>query len=241
MATGFHTNNAPKITSNTNQLLANQPLLASASHPLVSASQPPTSANQLLASASQPLTSTNKPLTSTSQPFTSGTSASQPVKDSSFEFGEFQGSSTEQKVDTSTSDNNWASFESAFNSNEIGLVPFSTQPNSQNTTTQEAYTATTVSVSTYASGPGKFAVFDEANVPPTNTSPPVSNDTNVVTNHPEDKYSVFDAVRNDDPIASTTGNEDSEFGQFKMGQPPTNSQDVVKVEHYSTQVRLLKV
>ena len=207
----------------------------SISQPLAPVSQPLTSTNQPLTLASQPLTSASQPLTSASQTLASATSTSQPVQDSSFEFGEFQGSSTEQQVDTSTSDNNWASFESAFNSNETGLAPFSTQPNSQNTT-QEAFTPTTVSVSAYTSGPSQFAVFDEANFPPTNTSPP---DTSVVPNHSEDKYSVFNAVRSEDPIASTTGTEDSEFGQFEMGQPPSTSQDAVRVEHYSTQVRLL--
>ena len=217
-----------------NQLLAStsQPL-TSINQPLTSINRPLTSVSQSLASTSQPLASINQSFTMTSQPLASATSTSQPVQDSSFEFGEFQGSSTEQQVGTSTSDDNWASFESAFNSD----VPSSTQPISQNTTTKEAFAAaTTVSVSTYTSGPGQFAVFDEANFPPTNTSAPVSNDDSVVPNHPDNKYSVFDAVRSDDPTASNTGNEDSEFGQFEMGQPPTNSQDAVKVEHYSTQV-----
>ena len=204
---------SPPLTS------TSQPIM-STSQPLTSASQPLTSASQSLTSMSQPLTTTNQPpFTLTSEPLTSRS------QDSSFEFGEFQGSSIEQPVDITTGDNNWASFESAFKSNESDLV--------QNTTTQEAFTATTTSVNAYTSAPSQFATFDEVNFPPTSTSQPVSNDTGA--NHPEDKYSAFDVVRVNDPIPSTTGNEDSEFGQFEMGQPPPNTP--VKVEHYSTQVR----
>ena len=217
---------------------SSQPLTL-ASQPFTSSSQPLTSSSQLLISASQPVASTNLPLTSSSQSLASSnqplilasqpitcqhlTLTNQPTKDLSFEFGEFQGSSTEQSIDTLTSDSNWASFESAFSSN--------------NTTTQGAFTATTVSVNSHTSG-SQFAVFDEINLPPTTTN--ISSDNNVA-NHPEDKYAVFNAVRTDDPIVSTTGNEENEFGQFKMSQPLTNSQDPVKVKHYSTQVRLINI
>ena len=206
------------FTSSSQPLTSSSQLLISASQPVASTSLPLTSSSQSLASSNQPLISASQPITCQHLTLTN-----QPTKDLSFEFGEFQGSSTEQSIDTLTSDSNWASFESAFSSN--------------NTTTQGAFTATTVSVNSHTSG-SQFAVFDEINLPPTTTS--ISSDNNVA-NHPEDKYAVFNAVRTDDPIVSTTGNEENEFGQFKMSQPLTNSQDAVKVKHYSTQVRLINI
>ena len=84
-------------------------------------------------------------------------------------------------------------------------------------------------------------MFDEVNFPSTtsSTSPPVSisGNTDVASKHVEDKYSVFNAVRLDNPSASSATNEDSEFGQFEMSQPPTDNQDI-RTEQYSTQVRL---
>ena len=83
-------------------------------------------------------------------------------------------------------------------------------------------------------------MFDEVNFPSTtsSTSPPVSisGNTDVASKHVEDKYSVFNAVRLDNPSASSATNEDSEFGQFEMSQPPTDNQDI-RTEQYSTQVR----
>jgi len=258
-ASQFLTSANQPLTSASKPLTSVSQPLASVSQPLTSINQPLTLESRHLASTTQPLTTVSQPITSISQPITSisqpTTSANQPVKESSFEFGDFQGSSTEQPADTSTSENNWASFGNGFSSNEAGLVAFSMQ----NTTMQESFTTTITSNTTnttittaaaatttssgsssfsniYTSGPGHFAVFDEVNFPPTSTYQPVSNETNVVS-HSGDKYSAFDVVRLNAPIAGTAGNEDSEFGQFEMGQPPTNSQGVVKLEHYSTQVR----
>lgn len=222
--------------------------LTSASQSLTLTSQPLESTIQSLTSTSQPLISEDQPLISTNQPLAL---TSQPVKDSSFEFGEFQGSSNEQPVISSTNEDNWACFESAFSSNEAGLLPASQPSSSQHTTatTQQSYTTTTTTTitatataSTNTSGPGQFAVFDEVNFPPTTSSanPPVSisSSTNVASKHAEDKYSVFNAVRPDNTSASAASNGDSsEFGQFKMSQLPTNNQDI-RTEQYSTQVRL---
>ena len=214
MSSGEFLMSSSKVFASKSQPLkmANKPLAMS-----YSSDQSLTLTSQPSTSSSQPVTSTSHPLISSSQPITADqhlTLTNQPTKDLSFEFGEFQGSSTEQSVATS----NWASFESAFNTN--------------NATT---HIGTTVSVNTHTSG-SQFAVFDEINFPPTTTT---FTSGNVVTNQSEDKYAVFNAVRTDDPIASTTGYEENEFGQFEMSQPLPNRQDAVEVKHYSTQVRLL--
>ena len=247
----------------TQPLTSTSELFTSANRPLFTTSQPSLSTTQALASTSQSLTLTSQPLASTIQPLTSTSQplisagqplistnqplalTNQPVKDAAFEFGEFQGSSNEQPVISSTNEDNWACFESAFSSNEDGLLPASLS-SSQNTTQQSYPTTTTTTTTTTTiassstSGPSQFAVFDEVNFPPTtsSTDPPVSisSSTNVVSKHAEDKYSVFNAVRLDNASASTASNEDSsEFGQFEMSQPPTNNQDI-RTEQYSTQV-----
>ena len=173
-----------------------------------------------------------------------------PVTEASFEFGDFQGSSTTSASTITTwptssttfsEDASWASFESAFppsNPPATSNVPTAVTQNytstlTTTTTTTAATTTTTTATTTTvnSSGPGQFAVFDEVRFPPTIDSSTVDNVGDDTAGDNGDKYAAFAS------LVTTTTHTDDDFGNFEGGQLPSMSNsDVVKVQYFTTQV-----
>jgi len=172
----------------------------------------------------------------------------QPTVEASFEFGDFQGSSTTSATNTSTAstwptsnstftaEDNWASFESAFPSSKPAATSVTSNiPSSstQNCTSTETAAAIVVD----SSGPEQSAVFDKVTHPLTsvdssNVDRTTDNDMAVSDG---DKYAAFASL-----VTTTTthgGEDNDEFGNFEGSQPlTTGDSDGAKVQYFTTQV-----
>ena len=171
--------------------------------------------------------------------------ATQPATETTFEFGDFQGSSTTSAKNTNTTttwptssatfseDDNWASFESAFPPTKPPATSVAPTAFTQNYTSAEnsTTTITTTAAAVNSSGPGQFAVFDEMIIPPTVDSSKVDH---TIGADDGDKYAAFASL-----VTTTThsGEDNDEFCNFEGSQPiATSNSDVVKVQYFTTQV-----
>lgn len=173
----------------------------------------------------------------------------QPVTEASFEFGDFQGSSTTNAGTIPTSsttfseDANWASFESVFPPSDppatsvTSNVPtavtqsYTSTENTISTATTTSTTTTATTTTVNSSGPGQFAVFDEVKFPPTIDSSTVDNVGDDTAGDNGDKYAAFAS------LVTTTTLTDDDFGNFEGSQLPSmGNSDVVKVQYFTTQV-----